>query len=49
MGPGAEGELPAGGGRGGVLVVAGDASCGYFLFTADAAVRAALEDEDPMS
>ena len=31
-----------------MLVVAGEACCGYFLVAADAAVRAALEDEEPI-
>lgn len=42
-------EPPAGGARGGVLVVAGEACCGYLLPVADTAVRAAFEEEEPIT
>ncbi len=32
-----------------MLVVAGEACCGYLLFVADAAVRAAFEEEEPIT
>lgn len=32
-----------------MLVVAGEACCGYLRLVADAAVRAALEEEEPIT
>lgn len=48
VGPGVNEGLAEGGGRGGILVVADEACCGYLRLAADVAALAALEDEEPM-